>query len=155
MSTQVRHKEFHFPVRVGWDGGRRTRAEVDGKPPLQIAPPPVFRGTDPDLWSPEDVLVSAAASCLAVTITGLVEREGVPIHALSVHSDGCCGRREDGRFGFTRIDQTVELVTDPEHAAAARALAEQAERTCLVTASLSLPVHTTIEIQTSSTGAAA
>ena len=30
--------------------------------------PPEFKGTDPDLWSPEDAFVAAAGSCLAVTI---------------------------------------------------------------------------------------
>ena len=65
--TQVRHKEFRFPVSIGWEAGRRTTARVAGKPPLAIATPPVFRGSDPDLWSPEDAFVAAAGSCLAVT----------------------------------------------------------------------------------------
>jgi hypothetical protein len=39
MRTEVRHKEFRFPVEVVWDEGRRTTARVDGKAPLQIATP--------------------------------------------------------------------------------------------------------------------
>ena len=62
MTRQVRHKEFRFPVTIDWDGGRRTTAHVDGKPPLAIATPPEFRGTDPELWSPEDAFVAAAGS---------------------------------------------------------------------------------------------
>ena len=53
----VRAKEFHFPVLVEWIGGRKTLARVDGKPSVEIAPPPEFRGTDPDVWSPEDFFV--------------------------------------------------------------------------------------------------
>ncbi|HVC86551.1 MAG TPA: hypothetical protein VNC40_03900, partial [Gaiellaceae bacterium] len=60
-------KEYRFPVDIAWDGGRRTTARVDGKQPLRIATPPEFKGTDPDLWSPEDAFVTAAGSCLAVT----------------------------------------------------------------------------------------
>ncbi len=60
-------RDYRFPVDV-WDGDRRTTATVEGKQPLDIATPPVFRGTDPDVWSPEDTFVAAAASCLAVTI---------------------------------------------------------------------------------------
>ena len=147
MPQQVRHKEFRFPVKVDWDGGRRTIASVDGKAPLAIATPPEFRGSDPDLWSPEDAFVAAAGSCLAVTVAGLAEREGVTLHGLSVTADGVVGRRPDGRFGFVRIDQRVVVDIDAEDEMAAAALVARAEETCLVSVSLDLPVDTHIEIR--------
>ena len=146
MASQVRYREFHFPVEIAWDGGRRTTARVDGKPPLPIASPPEFRGTDPDMWSPEDTLVAAAGSCLAVTIAALAEREQLPLRKLSVKTDGVVGRRPDGAFGFVRIGQTVELETDADHQDAARALVAKAEDGCLVTVSLDLPVQTTVNV---------
>jgi organic hydroperoxide reductase OsmC/OhrA len=147
MASQVRHKEFRFPVQVAWDGGRRTTAEVEGKPPVRIATPPEFRGTDPELWSPEDVFVAAASSCLAVTIAALAEHERLPLRELSIRAHGIVGRRDDGRFGFVRIEQAVELETDPGHEQAAGALVEKAEEGCLVAASLALPVQLTVEIR--------
>jgi organic hydroperoxide reductase OsmC/OhrA len=60
----VRAKEVTFPLTIKWIGGRRVVAEVEGKQSVEVAPPTVFRGTDPSIWSPEDLLVSAAASCL-------------------------------------------------------------------------------------------
>ncbi len=147
MTAKVRHKEFRFPVRVGWDDGRRTTAEVRGKPSVRIATPPEFRGVDPDLWSPEDAFVAAAASCLLVTIAGLAEREGLPLHALSIDAEGVVGRRDDGRFGFVRIDQALRLETDTGHEDAARALVAKAEDGCLVTASLALPVNTAVDVR--------
>ena len=148
MSAGVRPKQFRFPVDIDWDSGRRTRARVVGKRPLAIATPPEFRGTDPELWSPEDAFVAAAASCLAVTIAALAERDQVPLNHLAVHADGVVGRRDDGRFGFVRIDQLVELETDAGHEHAARALVARAEEGCLVSVSLDLPVETTVEIRT-------
>ena len=52
MTSQVHYRDFRFPVQVGWDGGRRTTARVEGKQSVRIATPPEFRGTDPELWSP-------------------------------------------------------------------------------------------------------
>src|SRR5881296_2638860 len=101
----LRPKEFHFPLAVEWIGERRVAARVAGKPVIEITPPPVFRGTDPSAWSPEDFLVAAAASCLAVTFTGLAAA--------------------DGRFGFTRL--LLRLQVETEHAEEARRLAKQAE----------------------------
>jgi organic hydroperoxide reductase OsmC/OhrA len=146
MPTEIRHKEFRFPVQVIWHAGRRTTARVDGKPPLRIATPPEFRGTDPDVWSPEDAFVAAAASCLAVTIAAMGEREQLPLRGLSVRAEGVVGRRPDGRFGFVRIEQTVALKTDHGYEGTARAVVAKAEDTCLVTVSLDLPVETAVEI---------
>jgi organic hydroperoxide reductase OsmC/OhrA len=140
----VRPKEFHFPVSVEWLGGRRVAAGVEGKQAIEITAPPVFRGTDPETWSPEDFFVAAAASCLAVTFTGLAARAGLSYTGLRVDADGVAGRREDGRFGFTGLVLALEIETEPADEAQARALAEEAERNCLVSASLDVPVETTI-----------
>jgi organic hydroperoxide reductase OsmC/OhrA len=145
-TATVRPKEFHFPLAVEWLGERCVAARVEGKAAIEIAPPPVFRGTDPAIWSPEDFFVAAAASCLAVTFTGLAARAGLTYTALNVHGDGVAGMRSDGRFGFTRLLLRLELETEADDETRARGLAEEAERTCLVSASLDLPVETVIEL---------
>jgi organic hydroperoxide reductase OsmC/OhrA len=142
----VRPKEIDFPVSIEWLGGRRVLACVAGKPEVPVAPPPVFRGTDPELWSPEDLFVAAAASCLAVTFTGLAERANVHLSSLRVDGEGTVGRREDGRFGFIRVDLRLRAVaadTDLAHA-----LALKAEENCLVSASFGLPVHVSVDVRT-------
>jgi organic hydroperoxide reductase OsmC/OhrA len=145
----VRAKEFHFPLSVEWIGERRVAAQVEGKQPIEITPPPVFRGTDPAAWSPEDFLVAAAASCLAVTFTGLATRAGLVYTSLRVDGDGIVGMRSDGCFGFTRLLLRLEVATDPAHDEQARQLAEQADETCLVSASLDLPVELQVEVKPS------
>jgi organic hydroperoxide reductase OsmC/OhrA len=149
MPAETRHKEFRFPVEITWQAGRRTSAKVEGKAPLRIATPPEFHGTDPDIWSPEDAFVAAAGSCLAVTIAALAERAQLALRGLSVQAEGIVGRRPDGRFGFVRIEQTVELKTDPGLEDTARAVVAKAEDGCLVTVSLDLPVETTVQIRSS------
>jgi organic hydroperoxide reductase OsmC/OhrA len=140
-------REFRFPVQIDWQGGRRTTAHVEGKRPLSIATPPEFKGTDPELWSPEDAFVAAAGSCLAVTIVALAEHQRLPLRDLDVHAEGVVGRRDDGRFGFLRIEQHVTLETDQGHDEAARALVAEAEAGCLVGVSLDLPVETTVDVR--------
>jgi peroxiredoxin-like protein len=144
--AETRTKEFTFPLAVEWLGGRKVAVQVAGKSPLAVTPPPEFRGTEPSVWSPEDLLVGAAASCFAVTFTGLAERAGLTLRRLEVDAAGTAGKRDDGRFGFTRIDLRVEIETAPGEEAAARELAQQAEERCLVSASLALPVHATVSV---------
>lgn len=54
--------------------------------------------------------------------------------------------RDDGRFGFTRLVLRLQVETDGAAEKQAWELAEQAEATCLVSASLDLPVETVIEV---------
>jgi peroxiredoxin-like protein len=151
MATVVRAKEFRFPLAVEWAGGRRVTVQVPGKPSLEVTVPPEFRGTDPETWSPEDLFVGAAAACLAVTFTGLAERAGLAYTRLSVAGEGVAGRRDDGRFGFTRIVLRLELETDEAAHEQARELARKAEETCLVSVSLALPVELTIDVGSAAT----
>ncbi len=146
-TSSVRPKEFHFPLSVEWIRERRVSAHVDGKPAIEIATPPVFRGTDPTTWSPEDFFVAAAASCLAVTFAGLAARASLPYAKLRVDGDGVVSMRADGRFGFTRLLLRLEVETEAADTAEARRLAEEAEETCLVSVSLDLPVETVIEVR--------
>jgi peroxiredoxin-like protein len=143
IPTRQRPKEFHFPLTVDWAGERRVVARVDGKQGLEIAPPPVFRGTDPTTWSPEDVLVAASASCLAITFTGLAAREGVAYSGLRVEADGVAGVRDDGHFGFRRI--LLRVTIEGDEVEELRRLAERAEESCLVSASLGLPVELEVD----------
>jgi organic hydroperoxide reductase OsmC/OhrA len=145
-TPRVRPKEFHFPLSVEWVGGRRVSARVEGKRAIEIATPPVFRGTDPSAWSPEDFFVAAAASCLAVTFAGLADQAGLQSRALTVDGDGVVGLRPDGRFGFTRLLLRLEVEVEPGHEEQARELAEKAGAGCLVSVSLDLPVETVIDV---------
>jgi organic hydroperoxide reductase OsmC/OhrA len=143
--ASVRPKEFHFPLTVEWTGGRSVSAQVEGKQAVEIAPPTVFSGDDPSTWSPEDFFVAAAASCLAVTFTGIAQRAGLEYDRLTVAADGVCGQRPDGRFGFTGLSLRLELETSADRARAVE-LAERAEESCLVAASLDVPTETTIVV---------
>jgi len=144
----VKSKEFRFPVAVEWSHDRTVVAHVPGKPELAIATPPeFFPDADPAVWSPEDVFASAAASCLAVTILGIAAREQLPIEALHIDAEGVAGRRPDGRFGFVRLEQRVEIAVDAADEERVLALVERAEAGCLVAVSLDVDVETTVDVR--------
>jgi peroxiredoxin-like protein len=139
-------KDHKFPVSIHWITGRLTRATVPGKPDLQVATPPEFRGGIAGVWSPEDLLVGAAASCYAVTLVAVAERHDVPLHGLDVRGTGHVTRRDDGRFGFVAIELEVSLETEPGREADARRAAEAAEHGCLVAMALDVPVHASVTV---------
>jgi peroxiredoxin-like protein len=140
-------KEYGFPVTVEWEGARRVRAGVAGKSALAVSTPPEFhRDADPSVWSPEDLLTAAAATCLTVTIAGAAEREGLVLEDLSVNATGVVGLRDDGHFGFVRIKQKVVVAVAVGDEERARQLVERAESTCLVAVSLDVEIETAIAV---------
>lgn len=143
----ARSKEHPFPVSVAWEHDRTVRATVAGKPTVEVATPPEFhREADPRIWSPEDLLTAAAASCLAVTIAGAAAREELAFSGLSVDATGVVGRRDDGHFGFIRIEQHVRIGVAAGDEERARAIVERAEASCLVAVSLDVEIETAIEV---------
>lgn len=144
----MRVKEFSFPVTVEWLGDTRMVTRIDKKNEIVTSSPPEFRGTDATIWSPEDFFVAATASCLAITLQGIAGHRGLPLHSLKVSGDGTVGRREDGRFGFSRLAILIEIETEPGHEEQARQIAREAEETCLVAVSLDLPIEMTVEVRT-------
>jgi organic hydroperoxide reductase OsmC/OhrA len=134
-------RSIHFPVSIDWAGGRLVRAAVPGKETISIATPPEFKGTDVGVWSPEDFLVAAAASCFTVTYLAVAERRGVAVHDVAVDGVGRMGIGEDGRLGFLGIDLSAHLVPEPGQEEAAVEAARRAEQGCFVSQALSVPVR--------------
>lgn len=148
-------KAYRFPSSVKWLGGRLTRAVAPGKPALEVATPPEFKGGVAGVWSPEDLLVTATASCYAVTLAAVAERRGIPLRRLDVDATGHLERRSDGRFGFVVIELRALVETGPEYVAAAEEAARQAEGLCPIAVSLDAPVHVEVEVDAAAPAAVA
>jgi peroxiredoxin-like protein len=134
-------KDHRYRVGVDWEGGRLTSVSSPGKPELDVATPPEFKGGLKGVWSPEDLLVAAVASCYSVTLVAVLERRDLPLRDLTVSGTGHVGTRDDGRFGFVAIELTAMVETDEAALEAVRHAASYAERACLVSMALDVPVH--------------
>ncbi|HEX9350797.1 MAG TPA: OsmC family protein [Gaiellaceae bacterium] len=140
-------KDFRFRVSVAWQGGRLTSVSSPEKPKLEVATPPEFRGGLPGVWSPEDLLVASVATCYSVTLAAVAERREIPLYALNVSGTGHVTARDDGRFGFVAIELTAALRTEPGLLEAAESAAHQAERACLISMALDIPVHVEVVVR--------
>ena len=133
-------KDLRFPVSVHWQGQQCVHVEAPDVDEILVAVPPEFHGPGGH-WSPEQLLVGAAASCYAVTFSALALRRNIPIAALSVTATGHVGRRDDGRVGFVVVELTPRIRTESEFLAAAERTAKAAATACVVTTALDVPVH--------------
>lgn len=141
-------KDYRFTVRTHSATGRLATAESGEKPPLAVASPPEFRDGIADVWSPEDLLVAATATCYALTLSAIAERRSLPIHDLSVFGAGHVSRRADGVFGFIVVELAVDLTVDEGSEALAEKLSRMAERGCIVADALEVPVEVELTVHT-------
>jgi organic hydroperoxide reductase OsmC/OhrA len=140
-------KDFRYKVGVAWEGDRITTVTSPDKPELTVATPPEFKNGVPGVWSPEDLLVAATASCFTVTLVAVAERRELPLHSLHVSGTGHLTARDDGRFGFVAIELTAVAQTDEHTVEAVEKAAKHAVRACLVSMALDVPVHVDVSVR--------
>ena len=138
---------FPHHYRVGTEAGPEGAVLVtsEGLVPLTTAPPLEFGGPG-DKWSPETLLVGAAADCFVLTFRAIAAASKLAWTHLECDAEGVL-ERVDGVARFNRLDLRARLVLpgdgDEERA---RRLLEKAEKNCLVTNSLVLTPSLTAEV---------
>ena len=139
---------FRFPSAAQWRGGELTSATAPGKPMLRVGAPPELRGRVAGVWSPEELLVASAASCLTITLAAVARARGVELERVDVDGIGHVEQAPGGGFRFVGIELMVEVEARDEHPHAVQALVEEAERLCIVSRSLEVPVTVDLVLAT-------
>jgi peroxiredoxin-like protein len=142
----MRSLPHHYDVHL--TGGSAGYAQVSsaGLPELRTAPPADYDGPG-DAWSPEHLLLASVQTCLLFTLRAVARLSKVEFTNLEVDATGTVDR-QDGVTRFTEIVLRPRL-TVPAGTNRERALRvlEKGEKACLVSASLSVPIHMEATIQ--------
>jgi organic hydroperoxide reductase OsmC/OhrA len=126
----------HYTVSANGSGTGDVELNADGLPTLRSASPIPFDGPG-DRWSPETLLVAAVGDCMILTFCAVARASGFAWTTLDCDVTGTLDRIErTTRFvGFdVRARLHVPSGTDPDRA---RQVLEKAERSCLISNSLS------------------
>ena len=136
----------HYAVQLTGGPAGSATLSVDGVPDLRSAPP-LDLGGPGDAWSPEHLLLAAVETCFLFTLQAIAQASRLDFTALTLSGEGTVDRN-DGVTRFTEIVLRPRLALPPG-ADPSRALRvmQKAERTCLVTASLSTPVRLEPQIE--------
>ncbi len=131
----VRSKVYTYRTAVTWTEQKKGAITSEGKPEIQVATPPEFKG-HPGIWSPEDLYVAAANICLMTTFLAVAERGGLAFTSYQCDAEG---RLElvDGKFQVTVITLRPHItLPSGGDTAKARELIEKAEANCLISNSM-------------------
>ena len=130
--------EHTYRVVAWWASGKTGLVKSDSAPnTIHFTTPPQFGGME-GRWSPEDLLLSAVASCFTSTFHALAEHSSFHFADLEVEVQGCVNKSESGyMFSEIVIRPTVKISTDEDRMRAER-LMEKAKRLCLVSRALAV-----------------
>jgi len=105
--AEVRSKVYTYHTAVKRTEQRKGVISCAGKPDIQVATPPEFKGHE-GIWSPEDVFVASANICVMTKFLAVAERAG---RAFTSYESVAEGRLElaDGKFQFTVIMLTPTI----------------------------------------------
>ena len=140
-------KDFRFTVDVKGNAERVVETTTEEGLAMSVATPPEFRGGIHGMWSPEHLLVSAVASCYALTLAGVADRRQIPLYDVAIRGVGHITRRADARFGFVVVELAVEITTAEGFEDNARRAARAAKSGCIVAQALTIPVEVELEVR--------
>lgn len=136
---ESKSKVYLYQTSVRWTEQRKGTISCAGKPDVQVATPPEFKGHE-NIWSPEDLFVASANVCLMTTFLAVADRAGL---AFSSYESTAEGRLEivEGKFQFTAITIRPSIILKPGgDPARAKELIEKAEHNCLISNSMKAKV---------------
>lgn len=140
-------KAFKFSSATQWRRGAQTLTVASGRPMIGVGASPEFNGRA-GAWSPEELLVSSAASCFAIAFAAVAQARRVDLERIDVDAIGHVEQAPEGGFRFITIELLVEVEATGEHPHTIQALVAEAERSCIVSRALNLPVSVELVLAT-------
>ncbi len=140
--------EHTYRVLAWWASGKTGLVKSDSAPmAIHFTTPPQFGGVE-GRWSPEDLLLSAVASCFTSTFRALAEYSGFNFTDLQVEVRGSVSKSESGyMFSEILIRPTLKILAEEDRARADRLL-EKSKRLCLVSRALEVAQKFEPRVQT-------
>lgn len=131
-------EDIQYRIKAWWSSGRTGIARTDSAPNvIHFAAPPQFGGLE-GRWTPEDLLLTAVASCYTTTFRALAEHSKFEYSDLEVEVDASA-RKSDSGYRFIEIVTRPRLRLDSgEDEGRAGRLLEKTQELCLVARALSV-----------------
>jgi organic hydroperoxide reductase OsmC/OhrA len=144
-AARGRPKRYLYRTSLKWNGADRATQHSEGRPPLEVAPPPGFKGPE-GFWSPEHLLVGSLESCILFAFLYHAQRQGIGLVSYESEAEGA---QEQGPEGMEITEFTVRpkvVVAPGGDVAAARQALQSAADSCLIHRSLKPKIRLEAEV---------
>ena len=135
--------EYFYKNKIVWTGDKKGVLSSDGKPDIEIAAPPEFKGRE-GMWTPEDFYVAAASSCILFTFMSIAGRKKIEIESFESEATGKL-EMKDGKALMTEVNIKIDIkAKKTDDSGAVAEIVKAAEKNCLISNSMTAKV--TVEL---------
>jgi organic hydroperoxide reductase OsmC/OhrA len=113
---------------------------IEGKPVLDVSAAKAFKG-DPELYNPEDLLLSSLVSCHMMSYLYVCAQNGIEVVAYSDNAEATLEVSPDGSGRFTEVRLNPKVkIANPDQIQEALELHTKANQLCFIANSCNFPV---------------
>src|SRR5258708_31632464 len=133
------YKSFRYKAKTTWTSARRGLLSAVEKPNIVVGSPPEFKG-EPDVWTPEELLVGSLNTCIMLTFLSLAQARGLTPAGYESEAEGLLENVE-GKYRITEVMVRPHITLKGEaELERAREIIARAEGECLISNSLKASV---------------
>ena len=141
-----KNRKFIYRTRVSWVEEKKGILSSSGKPNIEVATPPEFKGHE-GIWTPEELFVASVNICIKTTFLYYAQRNNFEFLSYESKAEGVLEIAEN-KFMFTEIKIRPKiLVTSSGQLEKAKELIELSEKNCLISNSIKSKVEVMPEIK--------
>jgi organic hydroperoxide reductase OsmC/OhrA len=138
------YKSFRYKARTTGTSARRGLLSAVEKPNIVVGSPPEFKG-EPDVWTPEELLVGSLNTCIMLTFLSIAQARGLTPASYESEAEGLLENVE-GKFRITEVTVRPHITVKGEgDLARAREIMERAEDECFISNSVKSKVKIAAE----------
>ena len=139
------NKKFIYKVNLKWTEARKGVVASSGKPAIEVATPPEFKG-HPGFWTPEDLFVASLSACLMSTFLYYAQKSQLRFSAFEISAQGIL-EQVDNEFIISTVEMTPHvLVVSAEEIEKAKKALELSQKDCLISNSVKSKINVHPEI---------
>jgi organic hydroperoxide reductase OsmC/OhrA len=114
--------------------------KIEGKPVLNVSAAKAFKG-DPELYNPEDLLLSSLVSCHMMSYLYVCSQNGIEVLEYSDHAEATLEVSPDGSGRFTEVRLNPKVkISNHDKVELAIELHTKANQLCFIANSCNFPV---------------
>ena len=140
-------RKFIYRTSVSWTEEKKGILCSAGKPVIEVATPPEFKGHE-GMWTPEELFVASVNICIKTTFLYYAQRDEFEFVSYESEAEGVLERVED-KFMFSEIKIKPKItVALKDQIKKAKELIKLAEENCLISNSIKSKIEVIAEIKT-------
>ena len=116
------------------------QVKIEGKPILNVSAAKAFKG-DPELYNPEDLLLSSLVSCHMMSYLYVCSQNGIEVLEYADNAEATLEVAADGSGRFTEVRLNPKVkISNPDKIELALELHTKANQLCFIANSCNFPV---------------